>query len=280
MAKPRKADKASKEKSSATQTPDGMDILRRIRESALARFGEKVMASSDFDCGLNFLNVPDLAYQWAMGRPGYAMGRIQSLMGFEGSSKTSKQLWLANLAFEQGGFAAAVYVEHADSAYHMRQYVREQRFADAFMCYPCDTLEEAIDTTYQINDEFIKNDPGRKLPKVLIFDSVAGATQQKLLDDDNEPGKPKPGGIGGIMADFVNAMKVKVADPIAHKVERLQDVIRALPHQVVTLWTSSSSEREGKMRLHDRLEEMRRGLEQGLAHHKEELESIGSAWKK
>lgn len=205
MAKPKKA-----KGEAATPNADGADLLSRYREMAFSQFKDKVKASSDFDCGLNFLKVPDLAYQWAMGRPGYAMGRIQTLMGFEGSSKTSKQLWLANLAFEQGGLAGAVYVEHADSSYHMRQYVKEQRFADNFMCYTADTLEEAIEKTYEFNDIFQKLDPEGKLPKVLIFDSVAGATQEKLLEDENEPGKPKPGGIGVVMADFVNSMKVRI----------------------------------------------------------------------
>lgn len=168
------------------------------------------MAASDFDCNLKFLHVPDIAYQYALGRPGYAMGRIESCMAMEGASKTSLQLWRANLTMEQGGLAAAVFVEHADSTFHMGQYIRKE-FLPYFMCYVCDTLEMAIEKSLEIQSDFAKIDPENKLIKFQIFDSVAGATEEKLLKEEVEAGAPKPGGIGKVMADFVNAMQSRIA---------------------------------------------------------------------
>lgn len=192
---------------------DDMGPMEKHRAFALASsvggVGELIPAS-DFDIGLNFIEVPDICMQWALGRPGYALGRIQAMMGYEGSSKTSFQYWLANLTLQQGGMAAAVFVEHADSTFHMGQYIRPE-FLDYFMCYKCDTLEEAIRTSYKVMEDFSKIDPEGEIKKFLIFDSVAGATQEKLLDEESEPGAPKPGGIGGIMSDFVNAMKTRIA---------------------------------------------------------------------
>lgn len=189
-----------------------MTPMQKMRALALINETDegKLVPASDFDANLRFLQVPDICLQWAMGRPGYAMGRIKVLMGYEGSSKTSQQLWLANLAFLQGGIAAAVYVEHADSTFHIKQYVLPE-FLPYFMCYPCDTLEEAIKKSYEIQDQFAMIDPEGLIPKVQIFDSIAGATQEKLLDEEYEPGAPKPGGIGAIMSDFVNAMQVRIA---------------------------------------------------------------------
>jgi RecA/RadA recombinase len=211
-------EKETKEKKKKLKGPDDiegfsdMNPMQKMRALALLNEVDegKVIPASDFDANLRFLEVPDICYQWALGRPGYAMGRIEVLMGYEGSSKTSKQLWLANLAFQQGGLAAAVYVEHADSTFHMQQYVRPE-FMPYFMCYPCDTLEEAIRRSYEIQDKFAQLDPEGLVPKVQIFDSIAGATQEKLLDEEYEPGAPKPGGIGGIMSDFVNAMQTRIS---------------------------------------------------------------------
>lgn len=189
-----------------------LDPLAQARYLALqGKGGPVVKQSSRLDDNIKYLVVPDLAYQYALGRPGYAMGRIQNLIGFEGSSKTSKQLWLANLAFLQGGLAHAVFVEHADTTYQISQYIKNTQHLDNFMCWICDTLEEAIKACYQIMDIFGQVDPEGKLVKALIFDSIAGATQEKLLKDDSVEGAPQPGGIGKVMADFVNVMKNRLA---------------------------------------------------------------------
>lgn len=229
----------------------GKSPLEQSRILAMANLKKKwdrpdaVITAAHLDDGLTFIQIPDLMYQWALQRPGYAMGKIQSLIGFEGASKTSKQLWLANLAMRQGGLAAGVFVEHADSTTHMKNYLAPE-FMDYFPCYIAETLEEAIEMTYDIQRNWELMDEGwvkhQKMlkdklkgrpsaderenilaelagvelqikdtpPRVQIFDSIAGATQEKLLKDDSEPGAPKPGGIGGIMADFVNAMKTRI----------------------------------------------------------------------
>lgn len=191
---------------------DEMSPIQRSRALALANSIDdagRVIPASDFDSNLQMIHVPDICYQWALGRPGYATGRIQVLMGYEGSSKTSKQFALANWTMQQGGIARAVFVEHADSTFHMKQYISEDMMP-YFMCHVCDTLEEAIAESYRILNEYEQIDPENKVKKFLLFDSVAGATQEKLLEDESEPGAPKPGGIGAIMSDFVNAMKTRI----------------------------------------------------------------------
>lgn len=268
----KKPDTAPAEKKARIYTAELEDLIRgkspleaqRIIAAFTqkARYGrnDAVITAAHLDDGLSFIDVEDLGYQWAMQRPGYAAGKIQSLIGFEGASKTSKQLWLANLAMKQGGQAAGVFVEHADSTTHMRNYIAPE-FLDLFTCHIAETFEEGIEMTYNIQrdwefqDKFFvdrkkeikerlkdmlpkvkkltdkqrsDNDPIwaehsaltvelgqvelyiKGLKRVQIFDSIAGATQEKLLKDDAEPGAPKPGGIGGIMSDFVNAMKTRI----------------------------------------------------------------------
>lgn len=202
-------------KKSVAKMPEGMDLLDPLAQARYLALQNKegtVMQSSKLDDGIRYLEVPDLAYQYALGRPGYAMGRIQNLIGFEGSSKTSKQLWLANQVFLQGGLAHAVFVEHADTTYHIQQYIRNSQHLDNFMCWICNTLEEAIKAVYQILDIFEQIDPQKKLLKAVIFDSIAGATQQKLMEEDAVEGAPTPGGIGKVMADFINIAKVRFAE--------------------------------------------------------------------
>ena len=168
---------------------------------------DAIIPAANLDDGLTFIQVPDLLYQWAMQRPGYALGKIRATIGFEGSSKTSSQLWLADLCMQQGGLAGGIFVEHADSTTHMRNYIGAQ-FLPNFLCYVAETLEEAIDMSYECQRdwEMIDKHIGTSLPKLQIFDSIAGATQERLLEDDAEPGAPRPGGIGKVMADFVNVM--------------------------------------------------------------------------
>lgn len=203
-----------------------------------------VITSAHLDDNLSFIVVPDIVHQWALQRPGYAGGKILSNMGFEGVSKTSFLLWLANLTLQQGGDAAGVFLEHADSTTHQKNYIQE-KFLDIFPCYIAETLEEGIEMSYQIQrdwefiDEYnlrrkkeikerlktkvdqVEADSlqaelsilletiKRKFNRLEIFDSVGGATQEKLLEDEFEPGSPKPGGIGAVMADFTNSMKTR-----------------------------------------------------------------------
>lgn len=200
MAKPSK-----KRESGAPDAPKGMDPMQAFLAMA-HEYGS--VDASKIDEKFKFLYVPDLYCQWGMKRPGYVLGRIKTTIGAEGCGKSSELYSDCALAIRQGGLAAIVALEEADTSIHIRAYAQE--LTPMIRLFPAKTLEEGIQKSYDVLDMFEKIDPEGKIPKVLGFDSVAGATMEKLLEEDAEPGQPKPGGIGAIMADFVNVMKTRI----------------------------------------------------------------------
>jgi RecA/RadA recombinase len=200
--------KETKEKSASTKDLKGMTPLEKLRVLGLQRMEEKYKGASSTAGGederLKFVYVPDLMYQWALGRPGYAMGKIMTILGFEGASKTSNFLYTANLAIKAGGLAAMVETETAGSTEHMKWYLDEP---DNFLIEKPRSLEQAMEMTRDFLMLFKELDPKNQLPKILGFDSVGGTALEKALDEDAEIGAKTVGGKGKFMSDAIEVIK-------------------------------------------------------------------------
>jgi recombination protein RecA len=189
----------------------GDPIERFFKESAACignKFGEEVVSSAaDEDKNLKYLEVPDIGLQWALGRKGFALGRILYVMGFEGASKTSFALWTANLAFRAGGFAAMVETEQAGSSEHMKYYLDDPR---KMRIYHPTTIEDAMEMSIDTLDLFAKIDPEGRVPKVLILDSIAGSSDARSEEDGVSV--PKVGGFAKLIKDSTNVIKNKLKE--------------------------------------------------------------------
>jgi len=210
MGRPKKEKGPDVELGPSTTTDPAALAREYARKVATEKFKESggIITADHLDDNLRFLTVPDLLMQIQLGRPGYAMGRIQTIIGFEGVSKSSKMYWQGGLAVRAGGLFHIVSLEKADSTEHIKHYVDPEQV----VIWPARTLEEGIEMSYEIQRIFKQVDPKGLLPKVQGLDSVAGSTMEALLEEEQEAGAKMPGGIGKIMADFVNVMKEKIVD--------------------------------------------------------------------
>ena len=172
------------------------------------KFGNEVVSSAvEESTGLSYLEVPDLGLQWALGRKGFALGRIMYVVGFEGASKTSLSLWIANLAYASGGFAAMIETEQAGSAEQMQSYLE---FPEKFRVFHPDTIEDAMSMSIAVLNMYAKLDPEGKIPKVLIMDSIAGSTDSRTTEDEDTLQNAKVGGTAKLIKDATNLIKIKL----------------------------------------------------------------------
>lgn len=168
-----------------------------------------VSCAAEEDANLRYLRVPDLSMQWSLGRQGFAYGRIMQVMGFEGAGKTSFALWVANLCMESGGIAAMIETEQAGSTEHMRNYLTNPK---AFRIFHPDSIEDAMSITLDQLNLFLKIDPESKIPKVLILDSIAGATDQRAQKDEDNFMQGRVGGSAKVIKDATNLIKGKLKE--------------------------------------------------------------------
>src|SRR5688572_1993875 len=111
-----------------------------------------VIDASKIDETFRFLYVPDLYCQWGLKRPGYVLGRIKLTIGAEGCGKSSELYSDCSLAIRQGGLAAIVALEKADTSEHIKAYLGED--IHSLVMFQADTLEEGIRMTYDVLDMF------------------------------------------------------------------------------------------------------------------------------
>lgn len=179
----------------------------RFRIMNAERMAKKYPESAHVD-DAKFLVIPDLGNQYALGRPGYCMGRINYLLAEEGASKTSRMLHLCGQALRQGGLAALVETEGEIDEAILEYYLGEhaEYFAKNCIKHP-KTLEEGMEMSRDILRDFEATDPDRELVKVLGFDSVGGSVMARTLDDDREIGDTRVGGSGLYMSEAVKTIK-------------------------------------------------------------------------
>jgi RecA/RadA recombinase len=180
-------------------------FFKSISAKSRERYGEELVSTaSRMDEKFKYLEVPDIIFQHALGRKGFALGKIAYIMGFEGSSKTSFALWLAGLAQSSGGIASMVETEKAISGFHAQHYLPKP---DEFQILTPTTIEQALEMTLSQLSLFEEADPLGKFPKVLILDSIAGSTDERSLESIEEVTVSKVGGISKILKDETNKIK-------------------------------------------------------------------------
>lgn len=205
MAKPKKKIELVSDDSTLQDLSD-MTPMERFRLVNADRMSKK-FPKAQHTTNAKFLVVPDLGNQWALGRVGYCMGRINYILASEGASKTSRLLHLCRRAMEQGGLAALVESEGELDEEILGYYLGD--YAEEFQknIYHPDTLEEGMEMSRQILKSFKEVDPDNQLVKVLGYDSVGGSVMRRALDDDREIGDNRVGGSGLFMSDAVKLIK-------------------------------------------------------------------------
>lgn len=175
-----------------------------------SKYGKEYVSSAvEEDKDLKYIVIPDLGIQWSLGRTGFALGRIIQVMGFEGAGKTSFALWLADLCMRAGGIAAMIETELAGSTEHMKSYLSNP---DRFRIFHPETIEDAMSMTIDQLNLFSKIDPEAKIPKVLIMDSIAGATDARVMKDEENFIQQKVGGSAKVIKDATNLIKGKLKE--------------------------------------------------------------------
>jgi RecA/RadA recombinase len=170
---------------------------------------DRVSSALEEDANLKYLEVPDLGLQWSLGRKGFALGRVMQVMGSEGSSKTSFALWVANICMKSGGIAAMVETEMASSTRHMKNYLNSP---EKFRIFHADTIEDGLKMTIDQLNLFLRIDPHGAIPKVLIFDSIAGSSEARTQNDEENFVQARVGGSAKVIKDATNLIKCKLKE--------------------------------------------------------------------
>lgn len=82
------------------------------------------------------------------------------------------------------------------------------------------------------------------------------------------------GDVQALETRLKESLQTQVSDPFKLRVDRLQDVVKSLPHEVLTLWSASTTEHESKERLHDRLQELRTRLDEAVSFQQAEIKQV------
>lgn len=180
-----------------------MERFRLINADRMAKQFPKKLHAAD----RKFLVIPDLGNQYALGRIGYCMGRINYILAAEGASKTSRLLHLCRLAMDQGGLASIVEAEGEIDEDIVSYYLGPHTEEFLKNIYHPDTLEEGMEMSRTILKSYKEADPDNELVKVLGYDSVGGSVMKRALEDDREIGDNRVGGSGLYMSEAVGTIK-------------------------------------------------------------------------
>lgn len=202
----------------APTAPDQNSAIARLIQQRTEKFKgfkpSEMATAEEVDSFTRYLGVIDLCHQWALGRPGYAMGRILHLLGKEGSGKTSRMYHLIRLAFDAGGFGAMIETEYAMSSEQMKSYLGPHYDNFQSLFNQPNSFERGLKMISTYLTIFAEIDPHGLLPKVLVYDSIAGSGTDAVVKDDFEAGKIA-GGISEkarILRDFLENIKPRLKD--------------------------------------------------------------------
>ncbi len=193
---------------------DALVQLMKHRESKGFNKGfdeSEIASAEEADKHITFMMVPDLCHMWALGRPGYAMGRIMQVLGPEGSAKTSDIFHVHRMAFDAGGFGAGVETEHALSIEQGRAYLGPywDDFQE-FLNQP-NSFEAGLTMLQRNMDVFEKIDPTGTVPKVLSYDTIAGSGTERIGKSDYQVGSRGAFGEKAItLSEFLEHMKPRL----------------------------------------------------------------------
>jgi recombination protein RecA len=201
--------KKSWEDDPITQSSFLGDLMASRQKKFGGSFSEsEVAGAEEIDLHVKYLGVTDIAYQWALGRPGYALGRISEMLGPEGSGKTTNFYWLARQAFEAGGMAAMIETELAMSKEHMKAILGPFYKDFQGLFNQPRSFEAGLKMMIFYLQLFKEHDPQGKIPKVLIYDTLAGAGISAVHDGEFDPNKMATGGIAAKARMLSSALEV------------------------------------------------------------------------
>jgi RecA/RadA recombinase len=216
MARPR--GKSSKNKSGEEDPVDDLSVedmqalspserfLRLSGPRMEKKFGEAGRIRKELeDLSQPLLMVPDLGHQYALQALGYRGGRSMVLAAEPGAFKSSEALYLCNLARQQAGMADYLDMERALNHDHLVYYLDDPEEFTRHIHSP-GTIEEAVEMMREINRIYGEIDPERKMPKVIVLDSIGGAVSKRELDGDKEIADMKVGGVSGYMTSAARVL--------------------------------------------------------------------------
>lgn len=205
--KPKKKIKVEGAAEEPMQDLCNLSPLERFRLINGARMAKKFPGGKhvpDHKC----LVINDLGNQWALGRIGLFMGRINYILAEEGASKTSRMLHLCGQAHRQGGLCDLVEsegeIDEDILSYYLGDFAEE--FSKHHIHHP-NTLEEGMEMSKEILRSYKEVDPNNELIKVMAYDSVGGSVMARSLEDDREIGDNRVGGSGLYMSEAVKTVK-------------------------------------------------------------------------
>jgi RecA/RadA recombinase len=196
-----------------SQTETQSSAIEALLEQRKKVFGKKfdpheIASAEDVAKHVKYMWVPDVVHQWALGRPGYALGRIMHLLGKEGAGKTTKIYRMMRYAFDAGGIGAMVETEDAISLDHMRNCLGPHYSQFQQLVTNPDSIEAGMTQIQEYLKMFEAIDPEGRLPKVLAFDTIAGSGTARLRKDDYKIGSfGSFGEKAKIVADSLEAFK-------------------------------------------------------------------------
>lgn len=161
-----------------------------------------------------FIWVPDLLWQYQLGMPGYALGRMGFVGGLEGVGKTSRLLTIARLFYEAGGIVFYLENEHAMSQVQIDAYMGP--FAEDFsnnVIHVSDWESFRVRLDKLFNDTFPRIDPDNDIPKLVAFETLASLADT-AADGDDLAGADgiQYGGSGRQSADLMPKLVKKVSN--------------------------------------------------------------------
>lgn len=135
-----------------------------------------------------FVYVGDLLFQYALGRPGYRTTKIATILGKEGTGKTTRMLHILKTFMSVGGLGVYIETDYGGDVNEVQARGALGEYYEAFadsMWSPY-SFNEALVATEETLLSFQKMD--KEIPKVIVFDSVAGSGTSSVVDKW-EPGK-------------------------------------------------------------------------------------------
>ena len=184
------------------------DVMGKKFPNAVAENG-KPKQMEEILRGYSCIQMPDLAQQWALGRPGFYCGRILFILGEPGVGKTARGLYILNKIQQMGGICAIVDWEHALTEELIAAYIDKPEEVDV---YHARSLEQGQEMKRDLMKSFAQADPENKIPKGILGDSIGGTSSERQFEDDMEMTDSQVGGSGKSMAlsvPFLNHLAAK-----------------------------------------------------------------------
>jgi ElaB/YqjD/DUF883 family membrane-anchored ribosome-binding protein len=92
-----------------------------------------------------------------------------------------------------------------------------------------------------------------------------------------ESGSEHKQNIEALRASMHNILKTSVTGPMSQRIAHLQEVVRTLPNEIVTVWSSSPADKAAKELLQSKISELRKRMDAAASFHNGELAAMRSS---